>query len=259
MGKTDLKISLIQSELYWEDKQANLSAFGEKIRGLKGQQHIIILPEMFSTGFSMSPHKLAETMDGDTVNWMKETAASAHTILTGSVIIEDEGKFYNRMLWVLPNGTVGHYDKRHLFSYAGEQEQYTQGSKRFIASVNGWKICLQVCYDLRFPVWSRNTDNYDVLLYAANWPETRNTAWEALLQARAIENLCFVAGVNRVGTDGNGHQYIGNSSIYGPAGDLIWKETGHETIHTATFSYHALSEFRKRFAFLEDRDNFIFT
>lgn len=248
---------MIQTDIVWENTEANLAHYEQKIQALKGQQHIIVLPEMFSTGFSMNSKQLAEPMNGPSVQWLKKMAAENRSIITGSLIIEEEGHYYNRMLWVLPNGDVGHYDKRHLFSYAGEDQHYTAGQKRFIASVNGWKICLLVCYDLRFPVWSRNTDDYDALIYVANWPEQRNMVWETLLQARAIENMSYVVGVNRVGTDGNGHNYIGNSSIYSPLGELIWKKPQEECIHTATLSYTNIEASRQRFTFLNDRDKFM--
>ncbi len=257
MQKSDLKISIIQTDIVWENIAANLAHYEEKIQALKGLQHIIVLPEMFSTGFSMSPEKLAEPMDGPSVQWLKKMATENRSIITGSLIIVEEGHYYNRMLWVLPNGEVGHYDKRHLFSYANEHKHYAAGEKRFIASVNGWKICLLVCYDLRFPVWSRNTDDYDAIIYVANWPEQRNMVWETLLQARAIENMSYVIGVNRVGTDGNGHNYIGNSSVYSPLGELIWKKTRDECIYTSALPYTAIEESRQRFTFLDDRDKFI--
>lgn len=257
MQKSDLKISIIQTDIAWEDKATNLAHYEQKIQALKGQQHIIVLPEMFSTGFSMKPEQLAELMDGASVQWMKRMAQENRSIITGSLIIEADGRYYNRMLWVLPNGEIGHYDKRHLFSYADEHKHYTPGEKRFIASVNGWKICLLVCYDLRFPVWARNTDDYDAIIYVANWPEQRNMVWETLLQARAIENMSYVVGVNRVGTDGNGHHYIGNSSVYGPLGELIWKRAEEEYIHTETLSYNTIAAARERFTFLNDRDKFM--
>jgi omega-amidase len=224
---------------------------------LQGRQHIIVLPEMFSTGFSMAPQSLAEPMDGITVQWMKSQAHSLRSIITGSIIIEEEGHYYNRLLWVLPNGDVAYYNKRHLFSYAGEQEHYSAGSKRLIAQVNGWKICLNICYDLRFPVWTRNTDDYDLLLFVANWPEKRNEYWETLLKARAIENMSFVVGANRVGEDGNGHQYIGNSSIYSPLGELLAKESNKDCIIHYTLQHKEIEESRSRFGFLKDRDDFL--
>lgn len=257
MHKNDLKLSLIQTDIVWEDKAANFAAYEDKMQDLTGKQHIIVLPEMFSTGFSMAPAGLAEPMQGQSVQWMQRMAQKHRSILTGSLIIEEDGLYYNRLLWVQPDGTIGHYDKRHLFSYAGEDEQYTSGDKRFIASVNGWKVCLMVCYDLRFPVWARNTDPaYDVLLYVANWPEPRNLAWETLLRARAIENLCFTVGVNRTGKDALERNYIGNSSVYGPLGEEIWKQGHKETIETITLQRDTLQQTREKFTFLDDRDRF---
>lgn len=257
MLKSDLQISLIQTDIAWENPEANRARLGHKIAALKGRQQIIVLPEMFNTGFSMKAPQLAETMDGDTVSWMREQAQQNRCIITGSIIITADSKYYNRLLWVLPDGTIAHYDKRHLFSYAGENVDFEQGQKRTIAQVNGWKICLQVCYDLRFPVWARNTDDYDILLNVANWPEQRNEIWETLLKARAIENMSFVIGVNRVGTDGNGHHYIGNSSIYGPLGKLIHKVPHEETVIAHRFRHTEISESRAKFPFLNDRDSFM--
>lgn len=257
MTKSDLTISLIQTDIVWENKAENLRLLGEKINALKGKQHIIVLPEMFSTGFSMRPESLAEPMDGATVVWMKNLAAANRCIITGSAIITEDGHYFNRLLWVLPSGDVAHYDKRHLFSYASENEHYTAGGKRAIAQVNGWKICLNICYDLRFPVWARNTDDYDILLFVANWPEKRNEYWETLLKARAIENMSFVVGVNRVGSDGNDHLYIGNSSIYSPLGELKIKEEKNEAIIQYVFKHAEIAESRTRFGFLNDRDEFL--
>ncbi|MFZ1262437.1 MAG: nitrilase-related carbon-nitrogen hydrolase, partial [Chitinophagaceae bacterium] len=212
-----LTITTIQANLHWEDKAANLQMLEEKINSIKEKTEIVVLPEMFSTGFSMKPELLAETMEGETLQWMKRIAAEKKIILTGSLIIADTVQtgiagpcYFNRLIWMLPNGQCGIYDKRHLFAYAGEDNHYTAGTKRLIASVKGWKINLLVCYDLRFPVWARQTPSlpgegeaeYDVLIYVANWPERRIHAWKTLLQARAIENQCYVVGVNRVGKDG---------------------------------------------------------
>jgi omega-amidase len=257
MVKSDLNISLLQTDIVWENPKENRRLLEAKINALQVKQHIIVLPEMFSTGFSMAPQKLAEPMNGETVNWMIEQSAKNRSVIAGSLIIEEEGHYYNRLIWVLPNGELAFYNKRHLFSYAGENEHYTPGDKRMIAQVNGWKICLQVCYDLRFPVWARNTDDYDILLYVANWPVQRNDIWETLLKARAIENMSFVVGVNRIGTDGNGHQYIGNSSIYSPVGELLLKETNNETTLSYSFKYSILQEYRNKFPFLNDRDDFL--
>lgn len=257
MSKSDLNISLIQMDIVWENPAQNRALIEPKIAALQGSQHIIVLPEMFNTGFSMHAEKLAETMDGETLNWMKDQAKKNRCIITGSIIIKEDEKYYNRLLWVLPNGDLAHYDKRHLFSYAGENIDFEPGQKRMIAQVNGWKICLQVCYDLRFPVWARNTDDYDILLYVANWPEKRNHIWETLLTARAIENMSFVVGVNRVGEDGNGHHYIGNTSIYGPLGELIAKVANEAQVLTHTFNHTLIEESRARFPFLNDRDAFV--
>jgi omega-amidase len=258
MVKSDLNISLLQTDIVWENPEQNRALLEAKINALEGQEHIIVLPETFTTGFSMlRAAELAEEMDGTTVQWMKALAKKKRSIIAGSIIISEGDKYYNRMLWVLPNGEVAHYDKRHLFSYAGEGVHFEAGEKRVIAQVNGWKICLQICYDLRFPVWARNTDEYDILLYIANWPVQRNEVWETLLKARAIENMSFVVGVNRVGEDGNGHQYIGNSSIYSPLGALIQKETNIETVLSYTFQHKDIIESRAKFPFLNDRDHFL--
>lgn len=257
MAKSDLQISLVQTNIVWENPAANRKVLSEKFASIKGKQQIIILPETFTTGFSMQAEKLAEKMDGETAHWMKEEAIKNRCIIAGSLIIEEHGQYFNRMLWVMPNGEIAHYDKRHLFSYAGENVDFSAGQKRIIVQVNGWKICLQICYDLRFPIWARNTDDYDILLYIANWPEKRNYVWENLLMARAIENMSFVIGVNRVGADGNGHQYVGNSSIYSPLGELIFKETEKEKVITHIFQYSIIEESRQRFPFLNDRDEFL--
>lgn len=259
---SDLTVSLIQANLHWEDKAANLAMFDEKINSIKERTEVIVLPEMFSTGFSMQPERLAETMDGSAVQWMKKKAKEKNVIITGSLIIEEDGKYYNRLIWMLPNGTFGTYNKRHLFAFADEHNHYTAGDKRLIAQVKGWKICLTVCYDLRFPVWSRNTlqDNgpaYDVLINVANWPERRSTPWKALLQARAIENQCYMIGVNRVGNDGNNIYHSGDSSLIDPVGEIIYRKEHDEDIFTYTLSRTHLDDLRGRFPFLQDADEFI--
>jgi omega-amidase len=260
-----LTITTIQSTLHWEDKQANLAMFEKKIMGISEKTEIVILPEMFSTGFSMKPETLAEKMDGETVAWMKRIAAQKRIVLTGSVIIEDEGHYFNRLIWMLPNGQYGFYDKRHLFAYAGEHEHYMPGNKRLIASVKGWRILLIVCYDLRFPVWCRQMppateggeELYDLLICVANWPERRNVAWKTLLQARAIENQCYVAGVNRVGHDGNNIAHSGDSMIVSPMGEVMYTRQNDEDIYTLTLQKDALEEVRKKLPFLDDADDFI--
>lgn len=260
---SDLKVTLIQSQLHWENIAANIGMFDEKINAISERTEVVFLPEMFSTGFSMRPEKLAETMEGSAVQWMKQKAAEKKIIITGSLIIEENGAYLNRLVWMLPNGTMGTYDKRHLFGYAGEHEQYQAGDKRLIAQVKGWKICLNICFDLRFPVWARNNivadtnaPAYDVLVYVANWPERRNTAWKALLQARAIENQCYVIGVNRVGNDGNDIYHSGETSLIDPMGEIIYQKSHEEDIFTYTLDRNKLDEVRKNIPFLKDADKF---
>ncbi|MBK7097087.1 MAG: nitrilase family protein [Sphingobacteriales bacterium] len=258
----NLSFRLIQTHLHWEDKAANLQMLQQKIESISQKTEIIVLPEMFSTGFSMNPSKLAETMDGETVQWMKNMAGRQKVILTGSLIIEEGGKYYNRLIWMLPNGQYGHYDKRHLFAYAHEDEQYSAGSKRLIASVNGWKINLQICYDLRFPVWAMQSpaDNeeaeFDVLVYVANWPQSRATAWKTLLRARAIENQCFVIGVNRIGNDGNNIYHSGESTVVDPLGEILYQKADEEDIFNISLDRERIAVVRSRFPFWKDADKF---
>lgn len=262
---SSLTVTLLQANLIWEDKRANMSQFEEKIRSIRQKTEVVVLPEMFSTGFSMNPEKLAETMEGETVQWMKRLSAEKKVILTGSVIIEENKNYYNRLIWMLPNGQYGVYDKRHRFAYAGEDEHYTSGSKRLIASVNGWKINLLICYDLRFPVWSRNTPispedgnrpEYDVLIYVANWPDRRSHAWRTLLQARAIENQCYVIGVNRVGDDPNNIHYQGESMVVDPMGEVLYTKKDVEDIFTITLDKDHLNIIREKLPFWKDADRF---
>lgn len=300
-----LTITLIQTHLHWEDKAANLQMLEDKIKSINEPTQVVVLPEMFSTGFSMKPESLAETMDGETVAWMKRMAAEKRCILTGSLMIDDAGDYYNRLLWVLPTGKLAWYDKRHRFAFAGEDEHYTAGEKRVIASVNGWKINLQVCYDLRFPVWSRQTPlmaqmrqqpeshlqggkaelshdgeprkeksleenpvtvvtayvdpthEYDLLLYVANWPQRRNHAWKSLLTARAIENQCYVVGVNRVGNDGNDIYHSGDSCVIDPMGKRLYDKEHDEDIFTITLDKKELNDVRMKFPFWKDVDDFM--
>jgi omega-amidase len=291
-----LTITTIQTNLHWEDKPANLKMLEEKIMGIKEKTEIVVLPEMFNTGFTMQPEKLAETMEGETVAWMKRMAMEKRVVLVGSVAIKTEERtetglsertetvssYTNRLLWMLPNGQYGYYDKRHLFAFAGEDQHYTAGNKRLIASVKGWKINLQVCYDLRFPVWARNRSfapfyadaskgaqddkassadisnqpEYDVLVYVANWPERRSHAWKTLLQARAIENQCYVVGVNRVGNDGNNIYHSGDSMIVDPLGEVLYTKKDEEDIHTITIDKAQLDTVREKLPFLKDGDGF---
>ncbi len=236
----------------------------QKIESIKERTEVVILPEMFSTGFSMKPELLAEKMNGETLQWMQKIASEKKIILTGSLIIEQEGKYFNRLIWMLPNGEYGYYDKRHLFAYADEHLHYTKGNKKLIASVKGWKIQLQICYDLRFPVWSRqppgNLDSqYDLLINIANWPEKRNHAWRTLLQARAIENQCFVAGINRIGEDGNTIRYSGDSSLIDPMGEIIYQKNNNEDIFTYTLQKEKITDTRNQFPFWREADSFLIT
>ena len=263
-----LTITTIQSNITWEDKAANLRMFEEKINAIEERTEVVVLPEMFSTGFSMQPQLFAESMEGETTDWMRKMAIDKKIILTGSIIIKEEDKFFNRLIWMLPNGDFGFYNKRHLFAYAGEDNLYSAGNKRLIASVKGWKINLQVCYDLRFPVWARQTSlrstaeetgrglEYDVLIYVANWPERRSHAWKTLLCARAIENQCYVIGVNRVGADGNNIYHSGNSLVIDPLGEVLYHKADEEDIVTITLERERLNEVRTKFPFWKDADHF---
>jgi predicted amidohydrolase len=258
---SSLSVSLIQTDLYWEDKNRNLAMLEEKIMGITEKTNLVILPEMFSTGFSMKPSILAESMDGETIAWMKKMAISKKIIVTGSVIIEENGHFFNRLIWMLPNGTLGYYDKRHLFAFAGEDQHYSAGSKRLITSVNGWKINLQICYDLRFPVWARQqskneTPEFDLLIYVANWPERRNHAWKTLLMARAIENQSYVIGVNRVGMDGNQMNHSGDSMLVDPLGNILFTKEQTELIYHFELQKEQLNDIRNKFPFWKDADEF---
>ena len=260
-----LSISIIQTNLHWENKAANLLMLEDKINSIEEPTEIVVLPEMFSTGFSMRPESLAETMQGHTVDWMKRISRDKRIILTGSLIIEEDGKYFNRLIWMMPNGAMGYYDKRHLFGYAGEDQHYQSGHKRLIASVKGWKINLQICYDLRFPVWSRQqmTDSadsaepeYDVLIYVANWPQRRNHAWKTLLCARAIENQSYVIGVNRVGVDGNDIAHSGDSLVLNPMGEVLYHMANEEDIFTIQLDKQELADIRVKLPFLRDADRF---
>jgi len=253
--KDTLTLALIQSSLSWENAPENRDAFTQKIDRL-GSVDLIVLPEMFSSGFTMNPERVAEPMDGDTVCWMRALASQKKAAITGSLVIESQGKYYNRLLFATPEGDLYHYDKRHTFTLAGEDKAYTAGTTQKIIVYKGWRICPLICYDLRFPVWSRNTAAYDLVLYVANWPKPRIQAWDALLTARAIENIAYCAGVNRVGKDQNNHEYIGHSAVYDALGSPIVRcgEEENETIITLHKS--PLIDARKRFNFLADRDNF---
>jgi|ERR1043165_2442442 predicted amidohydrolase len=254
----NLSITTIQSDLHWEDKVKNLEMFAAKIASVPATD-LIILPEMFTTGFSMRPELFAEKMDGATVSWMRYRAKEKNCVITGSFMCEEGGKYFNRLVWMRPDGTYETYDKRHLFRMGEEDKHYAAGQKRIIVDLKGWKICPLVCYDLRFPVWARNTksDTYDLLIYVANWPERRTFPWRSLLTARAIENQSYVVGLNRVGNDAAGVYHCGDSLILNFKGELIGKTiTKDESIETISLNYDELAEFRKTFPVMLDADDF---
>ena len=254
----DLRISMIQSHIIWEDKEENLSYFGELLRRISGRTDLAVLPETFSTGFSMNVEALADPMDGTTVATIKGWAERYKMAVAGSFIAREEGKYYNRAFFVTPDGEASYYDKRHLFRMAGEDRHFSAGDKPLVVRYKDWNICLQVCYDLRFPVWSRNVNNaYDLLIYVANWPEARKKAWKVLLQARAIENMAYVCGVNRVGVDGKGFAFRGDSMIYDARGKKL-ADAGKrdETTRTCALSKTDLEAFRTKFPAWKDADAF---
>jgi omega-amidase len=274
-----LTVTTIQADLQWEDKPANLRRLEEQIDGIGAPTELVVLPEMFPTGFSMRPEAFAERMDGPTLSWMRSIATRKKIILTGSLIIEEDGSYFNRLIWMLPTGQYGCYDKRHRFAYAGEDAHYTAGQKRLVASVKGWKVLLLVCYDLRFPVWSRQQPaealakpgpsaparpespaqaglEYDLIIYVANWPERRSHVWKTLLQARAIENQSYVVGVNRVGDDGNKIAHSGDSMIIDPLGEILYHAAPKEEAFTLTLEKEHLTMIRQRFPFWRDSDHF---
>ena len=252
-----LHITIIQSDLLWENPIENRMLFSEKIKSISEKTHLIVLPEMFTTGFTMNASSLAEEESGATLQWMQKEAKKKDCAITGSVIISENSKYYNRLFFVFPNGDYKTYDKRHTFTLAGEHKTYTSGNEHLIIEYLGWKFCPLICYDLRFPVWARNTKEYDVLLYVANWPEKRITAWDALLKARAIENMSFCVGVNRTGTDANDHQYNGHSAVYDILGEQVSTVNFEEEfIETIVLQKSHLEKNRNHLQFLNDRDEF---
>jgi predicted amidohydrolase len=228
--------------------------FEEKLKNI-GQTDLIILPEMFSTGFSMNAASVAETMDGSAINWMRKTAMKKNCALTGSLIIKENGKFFNRLIFMRADGSFEQYDKKHLFTMAKEEETYTAGSEKVFIEYKGWKICPLICYDLRFPIWNRNLEDYDLAIYVANWPDRRSYHWRSLLAARAIENQCYVAAVNRVGNDGKDLYYSGYSSLIDPAGEILYQKADSEDIQQFDISLEHLNEVRTKLPFLKDRDD----
>ena len=250
-----MKISLIQTPLSWENPQENRDTFTEKINSIE-ETDLILLPEMFATGFTMQPEGVAETMQGESVQWMQEIAQAKNCAITGSLVIKEEGNYYNRLLFVYPDGSYKTYNKRHLFTLAGEEKHYTAGSDRLVLEYRGWKICPLVCYDLRFPVFSRNTEDFDLLLYVANWPQPRIQAWDILLRARAVENMCYVAGLNRIGQDSNGHSYSGHSQVVDGLGNYVLDPFAYEDVLSIELDKTELEKIRKKLGFLNDRDSF---
>jgi omega-amidase len=255
--QNELKIALIQANLVWEDPIRNRINFSEKINTISEAIDLIILPEMFTSGFTMNAKTIAETMAGKTLTWLKKIAQEKDAAITGSLVIEEDGAYFNRCFFVEPCGTILTYDKRHTFTLAGEHKVYKAGKTKTIINYKGWKICPLVCYDLRFPVWARNTEDYDLLLYVANWPKVRISAWDALLKARAIENMSYCIGVNRVGLDGNNYEYPGHSAAFDVLGhrmDAIPEDL--EAIEIVILEKHHINKYREKLNFLNDRDNF---
>lgn len=250
----NLKITIIQPDIIWENIQANIEKYSVMISEIE-ETDVIILPEMFTTGFSMQSDKLKELMTGNSVNWMKKIAAKKNAAVVGSLIIAENGKNFNRAIWVFPDGKTEKYDKRHLFTMGQEAEHYSPGNSKTIVEFRGWKFCPLVCYDLRFPVWSRNAENCDVLIYVANWPSPRHHVWKNLLISRAVENQSYCIGVNRTGTDGTGLNYLGDSALVSPKGFAEFMGEP-ESVKTFTINYSELHNFRKNFPLLEDRDEF---
>lgn len=257
MFMENLKLTLVQTELVWEDQEANRQNFTSKIEGIAADTDLILIPEMFPTGFSMNAENLAEPPEGPSLKWMQTQAKTKDAALSGSVIVRDNGKYYNRLYFVFPNGDYKTYDKRHLFTLADEEKTYSAGQDKLIIDYKGWKICPLICYDLRFPVWARNVEHYDLLTYVANWPQARISSWDTLLGARSIENICYVAGLNRIGSDANVDAYNGHSAVYAPLGEKIsttdWES---EFVETITLNKPKLDDTRKNFQFLNDRDRF---
>lgn len=251
----DLTITLVQTELIWEDIPANLALLDNKIDTISEQTDLIVLPEMFTTGFSMNAAKLAESMNGSAVSWILSKSKSKNADIMGSVIVEEDAKYYNRLLWAKPDGTLMTYDKKHLFRMTGEHEVFSPGSRHLTGTINGWKLRPFICYDMRFPVWTRNIGNqYDMAIYIANWPERRAPHWKILMPARAVENQGYVIGVNRVGKDGNGLTYSGDSSIIDPMGNVLFQRADTPCVYTAKLKYDLIKEYRENFEAWRDSD-----
>ncbi|OIQ23663.1 amidohydrolase [Lacinutrix sp. MedPE-SW] len=254
---TNLNVAIIQSNLVWENPVQNRINFGDKIENINHAVDVIVLPEMFTTGFTMNASVVAESMQGETVSWMKNLAAKKNAAITGSVVIKENNNYYNRLLFAKPNGDIEYYNKRHTFTLAGEHKIYTAGQKQKVIEYKGWKLATLICYDLRFPVWARNTQDYDVILYVANWPKRRVAAWDALLKARAIENMSYCIGVNRVGLDANNYDYSGHSAVYDVLGEKITSlPVEKEGIEIVEITKNHIEKNRKHLGFLNDKDSF---
>ena len=251
-----MKVALIQCLLVWENPQANRNNFEEKINAISEIVDLIVLPEMFTTGFTMNPIKVAETMQGKTILWLQSLAKAKNSAITGSLIIKENNNFYNRLVFVFPSGEMEFYDKRHLFTLAGEDKVYTSGKEKLIVEYLGWKICPLVCYDLRFPVFARNVEEYDALLYVANWPKPRINAWDILLQARSVENMCYTIGVNRIGLDASNFEYVGHSQVNDFLGNYILEPQEIEGVFIVELNKEKLLDTRNKLGFLNDRDSF---
>ncbi len=255
--KNELRVVGIQADLVWENPAQNLAFFDEKIRNLPKETDLVVLPEMFTTGFTMKPKNVAEKMNGNAVSWMIKIAQENDLAITGSLVINDDNNYYNRLVFVHPSGKIETYDKRHSFTLAGEDKAYTSGNKKLIIAYKDWKICPLICYDLRFPVWARNTENYNLLIFVANWPVKRIKAWNTLLKARAIENMSYVVGVNRTGTDANNYEYSGNSVIVDYLGDEISDVPKNKIdMIEATLDKNNQEKVRQKLGFLNDKDDF---
>ncbi|WP_456443623.1 amidohydrolase [Caldithrix abyssi] len=254
---SDLRVTLVQTNLHWQNPSKNRSALEGKLEEASAQSDLVVLPEMFTTGFTMEAARVAEEMDGPTIGWMRKWAVEMNIHIIGSLIIKEDNRYYNRLIWMTNRGEYYHYDKRHLFRMAGENEVYSAGNKLLTLKVNGWKVRPFICYDLRFPVWSRNVDlAYDVAIYIANWPERRRNVWRILLQARAAENQAFVIGVNRTGADGLGIKYSGDSLAVDPVGNILEDLKDKEKMATCQLSRAQLDQFRQKFPSWKDADRF---
>jgi len=253
----NLKITLFQGYLFWENIDKNLQNITLRLSNIREKTNLIVLPEMFNTGFTMNAADLAESMNGKTMHWMHQIAQDYNCVVTGSIIIKENDNFYNRLIWMRPDGTYECYDKRHLFALGKEHETYTAGTQKLIVELNGWKICPMICYDLRFPVWSRNVNaEYDLLLIVANWPERRALHWRSLIPARAIENQAYVIGLNRIGHDGNEVYHSGDSTCIDPNGNVVYYKRDEEDVYTFSIIADEVKKTRRALPFLKDADKF---